>query len=164
MFHVQTVRADLARAREIVRAEQDAGGAGADACVARRRAGRGLGTPAAGAVGLDDGGPHDHIGWMVQGSFASPNLLSPHGAVHGAFLRSAAGDLRVRRMDDVYFTLWVPLGALPGAPLPVVIVQHGLGGERSDALPLANALAGVGYARLRVDAPFQVSRASAAGR
>jgi dienelactone hydrolase len=165
VFHVQTVRADLAAARQLVRAEpavrrapaltRALHGADLDAL---------LGKPAAGAVGLDHGAPHDHVGWMVQGSFASPNLLSPHGAVHGAFLRSAAGDLRVRRMDDVYFTLWIPLGALPGAPLPVVIVQHGLGGDRSDASAVANALAASGYAVIALDAPFHGLRASASVR
>lgn len=162
VFHVQTVRADLAAARELVRADQNAPrvpvltralhGADLDAL---------LGKPAAGAVGLDHGAPHDHVGWMVQGSFASPNLLSPHGAVHGAFMRSASGDLRVRRMDDVYFTLWIPVGALPGAPLPVVVVQHGLEGERGDAAAVANALAASGYAVIALDAPFHGLRASA---
>jgi dienelactone hydrolase len=165
VFHVQTARADLAAARAIVRGEQDTPrapvltralhGADLDAL---------LGTPAAGAVGLDHGAPHDHVGWMVQGSFASPNLLSPHAAVHGAFLRNAAGDLRVRRTGDVYFTLWVPIGALPGEPMPVVVVQHGLGGERSDASAVANALAATGYAVIALDAPFHGLRASASAR
>ena len=45
-----------------------------------------------------------------------------------------------------------------GAALPVVMFQHGLFGERSDALPIANQLAASGYAVLTCDAPLHGAR------
>ena len=160
VFHVQTVRADLSRARELVRQQRaSAPPAVLRAAVTGADLDSALGTPASGALGLDDGAPHDHIGWMIHGSFEVPNFLSPRTGVHGAFRRSVAGDLRVRRSGDVFFTLLLPRGVLATAPLPVVIVQHGLDGERSDALPVANALAASGYAVIALDAPFHGSSA-----
>ena len=157
VFHVQSVRDDLALARALVRAEaapvptiaQVIAQPDLDAILGRGR-----------APGFDDGGPHDHIGWMVHGRFNSPNLLSPRGATHGVFRRDD-GALRVRSHDDVPFTLWLPRVVTANASLPVAIVQHGLGHERSDALPIANALAGLGYATLAIDAPFHGMRADA---
>jgi hypothetical protein len=114
-----------------------------------------------GGIGLDMGGPHDHIGWMVHGSFGSPNLLAATDGVHGAFEATASGELRVKAQSHVPFTLWLPRGNVVSAAWPVVIFQHGLGGDRSDGLPLANALAASGYAVIAIDAPFHGSRSGA---
>ncbi|MDH5672378.1 MAG: hypothetical protein OEZ06_09525 [Myxococcales bacterium] len=118
-----------------------------------------LGMPAAGSVGLDaEGGvPHEHIGWMVHGSIGSRNLLSTTPAEHGRFERNDADELRIRGDQEVPFTLWLPRRGETGA-LPVVLVQHGLFGERSDALALANALTAAGHAVIAVDAPFHGTR------
>jgi hypothetical protein len=157
VFHVQTLSQDLSDAHALIASTpapvvmlSDARrGAQLDAL---------LGSPDAGQVGLDQGGPHDHLGFMLQGSYSSPNLSAMHAGVHGAFERTAAGDLRTKGQDTIYFTLFVPLGVVAGASLPIAVVQHGLGGDRSDALPLANALAASGYATIAIDAPFHGSR------
>ncbi len=153
VFHVQSVRTDLMDARDLVLKSPAPAPVLTDARSAVELDSV-LGTPPQGALGLDHGGPHDHIGWMIQGHFSSPNLLSTRLSVHGAFERTAGGALRAKRQDDVPFTLWLPLGSPGNGPVPVVIVQHGLGGDRSDALPLANALAASGYAVIAIDAPF----------
>ncbi len=123
-----------------------------------------LGSAAAGAVGLDaaGGAPHDHIGWMVQGSFRSPYLLSRTANAHGPIERNESGALQVKRVGAVPFSLWLPR-RLPEAGdegLPVVLFQHGLGGERSDALVVANELGSRGYAVFAIDAPFHGLRVS----
>jgi hypothetical protein len=160
VFRVQGARADLMSARELVRKGAAKAPNFIDA-LGDTRLDEVLGTTNSPSVGLDADGPHDHIGWMIQGSFASPNLLSASSVVHGAFEHVATGELRVKRMDDVYFTLWLPRGNVANATWPVAIVQHGAGGDRSDALPLANALAASGYAVIAIDAPFLGSRSSA---
>jgi alpha-beta hydrolase superfamily lysophospholipase len=157
VFHVQTTRADLSDARKEVREvivpspaiTQAISGPEIDALLG-----------AATGPGVDDGGPHDHVAWMVYGQFTSPNFLSARNGEHGEFKRNATRELHRRGKEDVYFTLWLPRGLSPAAALPVVLVQHGLGRDRSDALPLANALAGLGYATLAIDAPFHGLRAS----
>jgi hypothetical protein len=58
----------------------------------------------------------------------------------------------------VPFTLVLPRVIDPGLPLPVVLVQHGVGGDRSDALALADQLAASGYATLSIDAPHHGTR------
>ena len=112
------------------------------------------GTPPLDAAGLDDGAPHDHIGFLVHGRFTSPNLLSTKAAVHGAFERSASGELRIKRQDEVPFTLVLPRAIGTGTPMPIVVVQHDWLGDRSDALAIANVLAASGYAVFSADAPF----------
>jgi hypothetical protein len=160
VFHVQTVRTDLMDARDLV---NKAPAAAPTLTEARGQAELDalLGSPPTGAVGLDSGGPHEHIGWMVSGSFSAANLISTRANVHGVFERNAGGELRAKRQDDIHFTLWLPLGSTASAALPVVIMQHGLGGERSDALPVANALAASGYAVIAIDAPFHGLRSGA---
>ncbi|HEY8429538.1 MAG TPA: hypothetical protein VIL20_14230 [Sandaracinaceae bacterium] len=118
-----------------------------------------LGVPAVDAPGVDvDGGvAHTHVGWLVQGRFASPSFASPSEGTHGTFERGSNGELVVRRQDEVPFTLVLPAG--DPARLPVAIFQHGLGGERSDALAVADALAEAGWAVLAIDIPFHGLRA-----
>ena len=123
-----------------------------------------LGTPAVGAAGLDEGAPHDHIGFLIHGRFTSPNLLSTKAAVHGAFERSASGELRIKRQDEVPFTLVLPRAIGMGTPVPIVVVQHDWLGDRSDALALADMLAASGYAVFAADAPFHGLRSGLGDR
>jgi alpha-beta hydrolase superfamily lysophospholipase len=157
VFHVQTTRADLSDARSIVRDDvapspaiiQAVSGTDIDSILGSSK-----------GAGIDGGGPHEHIAWMAYGTYPTPNFLSARNGEHGQFRRTAMNGLRSRGQDEVTFTLWLPRGASPVAALPVAIVQHGLGGERGDALPVANALAELGYATFAIDAPFHGSRAS----
>src|SRR5690606_14624033 len=106
-----------------------------------------LGTPAiADTPGLDvpGGVAHQHIGWLVQGRFSSPSLLSERAGGHGSFSRDDAGRLLVKRTDEVPFTLTLPRGELSN--LRVAIFQHGIGAERSEMLAVADVLAMAGWA------------------
>lgn len=153
VFRVQSTRADLADARALLRQTPPVPPTITEVFTAAQLDGV-LGVASAGAVGLDDAAPHEHIGWMVHGRYESPNFLSDQPGVHGVFERNAGGTLRIKRTDDVPFTLLLPRGLASGGALPVIVVQHGRGKDRSDALALANALASSGYAVLAADAPF----------
>lgn len=158
VFHVQTVEPGLADARAIVRAgaaptltiERAISGAEIDAL---------LGTPAMDVPGIDvEGGvQHSHIGWVIDGRFGSPNFLSETPQVHGAFSRDGSGALRVRRTDDVWFTLALPAGDVSN--LRAVVYQHGLGNDRSAVFAVADALCAQGWAVLAIDIPFHGMRA-----
>ncbi len=159
-FRVQSASDDLADARTLVRAqaaptvsiERVASGAALDTL---------LGMPIDMRPGRDvEGGvAHGHIGWVVDGTFSSPQLGSPAPFVHGSWSRNADGALIVRRNEDVWFTLVLPAGAT--ADLPLVVFQHGLGNDRSQVFAIADTLAAAGYAVLAIDIPFHGMRARA---
>jgi dienelactone hydrolase len=163
LFRVQTVRDDLDDARAALRQTAPVPPAVTDVFAAAELDAV-LGTPVADTVGLDSAAPHEHIGWMVHGRYASQNFASERAGVHGAFERDAVGDLRVKREEDVPFTLWLPRGLAAGGAMPVVIVQHDSGGERSDALAVANEFASSGYVVIAVDAPYHGLRSGAGDR
>lgn len=100
--------------------------------------------------------PHGNLAAIIQGTLTSPNLLSKTAKTHGAWVREA-GALEVKRAEEeVPFTLFLPKG---NAAAPLVIYQHALGGERSDAVHIANGLAARNIAVIAIDAPFQGMRA-----
>lgn len=159
VFHVQTVERTLTDARAIVRAgaaptvtiERAISGADLDAL---------LGVPDAALLGLDVPGGvlHEHVGWVIDGRFASPNFLSPAPQTHGAFTRDDDGALVVQRSDEVWFTLVLPAGEL--GEVRTVIYQHGLGSDRSTVFAVAEALCAQGWAVLAIDIPFHGMRAA----
>lgn len=159
VFRVQTIDADLEDARTLVWSSEVTPPTASAALTGDALDGL-LGTPDPTVVGLRErgGAPHGNLGWLVQGAFEAPGLLSAGSTTHGAIERSDAGELRVKRVVEVPFSLTLPLGALEGSALPVVLFQHGWGRERSDGLAVANALAASGYAVFLVDAPFHGSR------
>ncbi|MBX3268820.1 MAG: hypothetical protein KF729_01080 [Sandaracinaceae bacterium] len=162
VFTVQTVARDLADARALVWSGEPEVVA-LDAAYAAGAALDGLlGVPELDEPGLDvpGGVAHRNIGWLVQGRFASPWLISDTPRVHGRFRRDAAGALVSTLRDEVYFTLTLPAGAT--GPVPLVIYQHGLGGERSSMLSVADALAATGTATIAIDIPYHGMRAAAA--
>lgn len=61
-----------------------------------------------------------------------------------------------------YVPFWVvtPRGTAPAGGWPVVIFQHGLGGEKETGLLVANTLASAGYATVAMDMPLHGQRAS----
>jgi hypothetical protein len=159
VFRVQATSKDFEAARRIVRA----GKAPVPSNLSVVIDGPALDDALGRASTLDTlAAPHDQIYAMVHGTLPSPSFVSATAKTHGAWERDEAGLLRVKRTDDVPFTLFVPIshGLIP-ATSAVVIYQHQRGRERSDAVFVANALAARNIAVLALDAPFQGLRASA---
>jgi dienelactone hydrolase len=159
-FHVQSASEDLADVRAQLRARS------APAVTVRRVASGTaldelLGVPVEPLPGVDaEGGvAHAHIGWVVDGTFSSPQFGSPAPFVHGSWTRGGEGTLAVRREEDVWFTLVLPTGDTTS--LPLIVFQHGLGNDRSQVFAIADTLAAAGYAVLAIDIPFHGMRARA---
>lgn len=157
VFHVQSVGAVLADARELVRSSTPritvhrvAPNAELDGL---------LGHPAQLVPGLDvEGGvAHVSIGWLVDAVVDAPWLLSDVAGDRGFFRRDAAGALVAGPNDEIWMTLALPLG--PSTNLPLVVFQHDAGRDRSDVLGLADALCAQGFAVLAIDLPFHGMRA-----
>ena len=131
-----------------------------------------LGTPTVDRPGLDNTGgvQHTHIGFIVQGTMPSPNYLDAEATVTGAggtpshvarIAFDSAGAPMRRGTATVPFTLVIPdLGADAAAyaNLKVAIFQHGLGGQRSALMAVADTLAAKNIATIGVDIPFHGSR------
>ena len=159
VFHVQTVGDDLVKAREQVW-EAEVPPIVFDEIIKEDRIDARLGMPQEEIRGLDvEGGvAHAHIAFMIHGRYDAPNYLNARPKVHGVFERDEAGALRVKHIDEVHFTLFLP-STLEN--LRVVIFQHGLSVDRTQALPIADALCAAGYAVLAIDAPYHGMRATA---
>jgi dienelactone hydrolase len=99
---------------------------------------------------------HDHVARVVQGTYPSPNYLS---ATPGQFGLFDAGPT-VKSIDDVPFMLILPTGTT--GPVPVAIFQHGINGDRSTMLLVADDYAARGYATFGIDIPWHGSRAKGA--
>jgi len=162
VFTVQTVSRDLTDARALVWDGDPQTVILDDAVSGGEALDMLLGIPMIDQIGLDvpGGVAHRRIGWLIQGRFESPWLMSDREGVHGRFRRDGEGALVTTRSEEVPFTLTVPASA--AGPVPVVVFQHGLGAERSTMLGLADVLAGSGYAVLAIDIPFHGMRASVA--
>ena len=99
---------------------------------------------------------HEHVGLVVEGTFASPDYLSATPGQMGMFDDS----MTVKSVDAVPFMLILPSGVPAGAP--VAIFQHGIDGDRSTMLLVADDYTARGYAVLGIDAPFHGSRQAGA--
>jgi hypothetical protein len=136
-----------------------------------------LGTPTSMLPGLDNTGGiwHGDIGYIVQGTFSSPDYLNNVTTVTGAWGTPTAIDMfdddsgngmaHPKGMATVPFTLVLPIAARVSgsyANLPVVIFQHGLGGDRSGVMGVANSICAQGFAVLGIDIPFHGGRDSTA--
>jgi dienelactone hydrolase len=106
---------------------------------------------------LGEGVAHEHVESLLHLILRTPVFADVREGKRNAFERSSSGALIERGLHDVPCTLLVPR-SIGGAALPVVLFQHGVSGERSDALPVANELASAGYATLTCDAPVHGSR------
>ncbi|MDQ3035184.1 MAG: hypothetical protein M3Y87_22450 [Myxococcota bacterium] len=157
VFRVQTVGRDLADARAIVREaaipavtiRRVVGGTDLDAL---------LGVPATSALGTDvpGGVRHESIGWVIDGTFASPELASPAPGVHGRWTREGMA-LVVKRQEQVWFTLVLPESA-DLASVPLIVFQHGLGGQRGNVFGVADTLCAAGFAVASIDIPYHGMR------
>lgn len=123
-----------------------------------------LGQPEEPLPGLDvrGGVQHGNIGAMVHGTLAVGNLLASERATLGAFERTASNEWLVKRIEDVPFTLFLPLSPADATNLPLVVFAHGWGRERSDALALADWFAASGMAVVALDAPAHGTRLTGA--
>ncbi len=120
-----------------------------------------LGTPDDDSFpGVDNPGgvAHAAIGFVVTGSFLSPNYQSDTPGVLGIWQRDATGAPVVKGMDEVPVLLVVPAGLGDHGALPVVIFQHGLGESKTAVLALGNTLAARGVATIGIDIPFHGGR------
>jgi hypothetical protein len=90
----------------------------------------------------------------------SPNLLSKTAKTHGAWVRNESGALEEKGTpEEVPFSLFLPKGGSGTDPAQIVLYQHALHRDRSDAVYVANALARQNIAVFAIDAPFQGLRA-----
>lgn len=163
VFHVQTITDDLSDARAVVSATVSPLAVVSDAVVGLPALDARLGVPSEPVAGLDVPGGvlHSHVRAMLSGTIPSPSFSSPSAGHHGRFLRDASGALVVKRTEDVPFTLFVP-EATDLSALPLIVFQHGLGGNRGDALAIVDACAEAGWAVASIDAPYHGLRAAGA--
>ncbi|HEY8141083.1 MAG TPA: hypothetical protein VIG06_00375 [Kofleriaceae bacterium] len=120
-----------------------------------------LGTPADDNFpGVDNPGgiAHADIGFVVAGSFLSPNYQSDTPGLLGVWHYDAAGAPVVQGMDEVPVLLVIPADIVDHGALPVVLFQHGLGESKTAVLALANTLAARGVASISIDIPFHGGR------
>jgi hypothetical protein len=120
-----------------------------------------LGTPADDTFpGVDNPGgiAHADIGFVVAGSFLSPNYQSATPGLLGIWEYDAGGAPVAKGMDEVPVLLVIPAGVTDHSALPVVLFQHGLGESKTAVLALANTLAARGIASISIDIPFHGAR------
>ncbi|MFO0757589.1 MAG: hypothetical protein U0359_13925 [Byssovorax sp.] len=134
-----------------------------------------LGTPDTLAGGGDDpaddqtnGRAHGAIGAIGTAVFDAPNYLveSPLGyndPTHHTFARDADGK-PIKNPDKltskVWMTIALPSSAVPAKGYPVVLVQHGIGGDRSVLLSIADTFAKRGWATAAIESVTFGARAA----
>ncbi len=136
-----------------------------------------LGTPAKLPDGTDDpandqktGMAHDAIAAIGTAVFQAPNLLVQPTAGYTdptthVFARSATGAPIVnpaQPTSKIWMTISLPVGPVPANGFPTVIIQHGLGQERSFILTLADTFAKKGWASVAIEGVTFGARASEA--
>jgi dienelactone hydrolase len=109
--------------------------------------------------GDSKGVAHDAIQSVGTGVFDAPNFLM-HKADgyadpdNGVFFHDASGKLAVdpdRPTMKIWVTFSIPKGPMPAGGWPVVVNQHGMGGQRSEFLNLANTFAHHGWATVAIE-------------
>lgn len=126
-----------------------------------------LGSPGKLADGGDDpafdqanGAGHDAILAIATGVFEAPNFLRerPEGyadSAHRTFARDEAGVVIAdaeHPTSKIWLTIAVPDAPMPADGYPIVVLQHGLQGDRSFLLTLANVYAQEGWATVAIEA------------
>jgi dienelactone hydrolase len=110
---------------------------------------------------------HDSIGAVMTAGFVSPEFRRPFTMTadpnDGTIAYDASGNaVAYDANKQIPVSIILPKGPVPVAGFPVVIFQHGLGGDRSNAGMIANQLARAGIATVAIDAPFHGLRADGA--
>ena len=157
-FRAQSIERDLDDARStLVDAELD--GPRFEPMITGEALDEALGEAPRDVVGADlgTGLAHQHLAGLVHVSISTPVFADVDEGERTAFERDASDVLRPHGVHDVPCSLVVPR-SIGSAAVPLVLFQHGVFGERSDALPIANELAAAGYAVLTCDGPLRGSR------
>lgn len=97
---------------------------------------------------------NESVGRAFIGAYLSPYLLSDD---QGTLNRAAP------RIDRIPFMLFLPAAAAPQGGYPVVIFGHGLTGNRTNILAVANTLNANGFAVAAIDAVQHGERTTCAG-
>jgi hypothetical protein len=99
---------------------------------------------------------HDPDGDGVFGDLPNPagfvTCLIPCETTDERFTRDPNGTPVVIDVPQIPFTVTIPSGTPPPGGWPVVIQQHGLGGQRDTVVALAEADAAKGFASIGIDA------------
>ncbi len=134
-----------------------------------------LGSPATLADMTDDpaddqttGRAHDALAAVGTAVYNAPNLLIEsamtfNDPAHHTFARDASGKPVVNPLkatSKIWMTIALPKGPVPPG-LPTVIVQHGINGDRSLVLSVANTFAKMGWATVGIETVTFGARASA---
>ncbi len=122
--------------------------------------------------------PHSHIAKVATGYFPSPQFQTPDGSGFPPpindlpsppgfitciapflcetnderFVRDGNGRPIVQSTQQIPVTVVVPLGRAPTGGWPVVIQQHGLGGQRDTVVQFGDEDAGKGFVSIGIDA------------
>lgn len=114
--------------------------------------------------GENPGLAHDALGSFGVAAFDAPNFLIDAGGYgdpsHGTFFH-AGGKLAInpsKPTSRIWVSFFVPKGTMPAAGWPVVVFQHGMGGQRGDAFQLANSIARRGWVTVSIDAVLSGTR------
>ena len=133
-----------------------------------------LGVPSSDLPGLDNPGgvAHSHIGYVIQGTFPSPDYLNNETKLTAAggtptsidAFDTDGGKPTPKGTATVPFTLVLPDFGQPSQyqNLPVIVFQHGLGGDRSAVMGIADDNAAHGIATIGLDIPFHGGRDASA--
>src|SRR5262249_38781961 len=70
--------------------------------------------------------------------------------------------IAVNTDQQIPVTIVLPKGPAPANGFPVVIFQHGVGGDRSHVMAVGNELAPPGIPSMAIDAPFHGTRSNGA--
>jgi hypothetical protein len=136
-----------------------------------------LGTPTKLADGSDDpardqpgGAAHHALAAIGTAVFDAPNFLRDRAGgyadpEHATVARDAQGKPQIdptRPTAKIWISIALPQGKMPPAGFPVVLLQHGLGGDRSFLLALADTFAKQGWASVAIEATTFGARAALA--
>ncbi len=113
---------------------------------------------------------HDALGSIGVSAFDAPNFLVDAGdfgdPTHGTMYRDPSGKVAPnpkKPTAKVWVSFFLPKAAAPPEGYPVVVFQHGMGGQRGDALALANTFARKGWATASIEVVLQGTRGNSAG-
>lgn len=112
---------------------------------------------------------HDSIGAMGTAIFQAPNFMvaDPAGRTspkHNNWFRSADGKPAInpaQPTNKIWVTIVLPKTPPPASGYPVVIWQHGFGGDRIDMMAAANVWAREGFATVAINLATHGPRADA---
>jgi len=119
-----------------------------------------LGTPVDNSYpGVDNPGgiAHASISHIVFGTYPSPNYQSDTPNLLGRWEYDGNGDPIAKGVDQVPYVLVLP-DVASYVDVPVIVFQHGINGNRTQVLHVANLLASFGFATIGIDIPFHGDR------